>query len=256
VNLCEALSVHRSGFYAWLKKPKSRREQEDEYLLGFIKQFWLESGCVYGYRKIHKDMRAAGERCGRNRVRRLMREAGLVSQRGYKRRNHYVSGDLSTVADNVLDRQFNVDKPNQVWVTDITYIRTHEGWLFLAVIMDLFSRQIVGWSMSCRINTELVLKALLMATWRRKPKASVIVHSDQGCQYTSYDWISMLEANNMTPSMSRRGNCHDNACAESFFDDIFNYIEMFYNPIRRHGNNNDLSPAEYENNYFMKQTSV
>lgn len=276
MNLCEALSVHRSGFYAWLKKPKSRREQEDEYLLGFIKQFWLESGCVYGYRKIHKDMRAAGERCGRNRVRRLMREAGLVSQRGYKRRNHYVSGDLSTVADNVLDRQFNVDKPNQVWVTDITYIRTHEGWLFLAVIMDLFSRQIVGWSMSCRINTELVLKALLMATWRRKPKASVIVHSDQGCQYTSYDWISMLEANNMTPSMSRRGNCHDNACAESFFallkrerirrkvyptreagqNDIFNYIEMFYNPIRRHGNNNDLSPAEYEKNYFMKQTSV
>lgn len=221
-------------------------------------------------------MRAAGEQCGRNRVRRLMRQEGLVSQRGYKRRNQYPSGELSTVAGNILDRQFTVDKPNQVWVTDITYIRTQEGWLFLAVIMDLFSRQIIGWSMSNRINTELALNALLMATWRRKPKSPVIVHSDQGCQYTSYDWISMLAANNMTPSMSRRGNCHDNACAESFFallkrerirrkiyptreagkNDIFNYIEMFYNPVRRHGNNDDLSPAEYEKNYFMKQTSV
>jgi len=221
-------------------------------------------------------MRAAGERCGKNRVRHLMREAGLVSQRGYKRRNQYPSGELSTVADNILDRQFAVDKPNQVWVTDITYIRTHEGWLFLAVIMDLFSRQIVGWSMSHRINTELALNALLMATWRRKPKTPVIVHSDQGCQYTSYDWISMLKANNMTPSMSRKGNCHDNACAESFFallkrerirrkiyptreagkNDIFNYIEMFYNPVRRHGNNDDLSPADYEQNYFMKLMSV
>ena len=274
--MCSTLSVHRSGFYAWLKEPKSQRQKDDEYLLGFIKQFWLESGCVYGYRKIYKDMQAAGERCGRNRVRRLMREADLVAQRGYKRRNKYPAGELSTVAENVVNREFNVEKPNQVWVTDITYIRTHEGWLFLAVIMDLFSRQVIGWSMSDRINTDLALDALLMATWRRKPEGSVIVHSDQGCQYTSCDWISMLKSNNMIPSMSRRGNCHDNACAESFFallkrerirrkiystreagkNDIFNYIEMFYNPFRRHGNNDDLSPADYERNYFMKQTSV
>ena len=167
-------------------------------------------------------------------------------------------------------------EPNKVWVTDITYIRTYEGWLFLGVIIDLFSRQVVGWSMGDKIDTDLVLNALTMACWRRKPKGKVLVHSDQGCQYTSYDWRSMLEANNMVASMSRRGNCHDNACAESFFQllkrervrrkiyrtreegkqDIFNYIELFYNSTRRHGNNNDLSPAEYEKNYFMKKVSV
>ena len=274
--LCETLSVHRSGFYAWLNSPKSQREQDDEYLTGFIKQCWLESGGVYGYRKIHKDLRSMGESCGRNRVKRLMKLAGLKSERGYKRRNKYRSGEVATVADNIIDRQFNVDHPNQVWVTDITYIRTYEGWLFLAVVMDLFSRQIVGWSMSEKINTDLVLNALTMSVWRRNPAQELIVHSDQGCQYTSYDWISMLEAHNMRPSMSRKGNCHDNACAESFFsllkrerirrkiyatredakNDIFNYIELFYNATRRHGNNDDLSPREYEKQYFMKLTGV
>ena len=205
-----------------------------------------------------------------------MRSEGLQAQRGYKRKNNYGGGDLSTVAPNLLNREFNVEKPNTVWVTDITYIRTQEGWLFLAVIIDLFSRQVIGWSMGGRINTDLVLNAITMACWRRKPKDEVIVHSDQGCQYTSYDWQSMLKANNLVVSMSRRGNCHDNACAESFFAllkrervrrkiyrsreegkaDVFNYIELFYNPTRRHGNNNDLSPMEYEKNYFLKQGSV
>ena len=180
------------------------------------------------------------------------------------------------VAPNLLNREFNVEAPNKVWVTDITYIRTYEGWLFLAVIIYLFSRQVVGWSMSERINTGLVLNAIIMAYWRRKPKDNVIVHSDQGCQYTSYDWQSMLKTHNLTVSMSRRGNCHDNACAESFFAllkrerirrkiyrtreegkaDIFNYLELFYNSTRRHGNNNDLSPMEFEKNYFLKQKGV
>ena len=144
------------------------------------------------------------------------------------------------------------------------------------MIIDLFSRQVIGWSMGSRINTDLVLNAITMACWRRKPKDEVIVHSDQGCQYTSYDWQSMLKANNLVVSMSRRGNCHDNACAESFFTllkrerirrkvyrsreegkaDVFNYIELFYNSTRRHGNNNDLSPMEYEKNYFLKQSIV
>jgi len=274
--MCRVLKVHRSGFYAWLHEPKSQHEKEDEYLLGYIKQFWLESGCVYGYRKVYKDILAAGERCGKNRVYRLMREAGIASQRGYKRKAHYRSGEVSVAAPNHLNRAFNVEEPNKVWVTDITYIRTYEGWLFLAVVIDLFSRQVIGWSMSERINTDLALNALTMACWRRKPKGEVIVHSDQGCQYTSYDWLSMLEANGLTASMSRRGNCHDNACAESFFgllkrerikrriyrtreegkQDIFNYIELFYNSTRRHGNNNDLSPRQFEDNYFMKQLSV
>jgi putative transposase len=206
-----------------------------------------------------------------------MQQAQIQAERGYNRKTRYDSGELSTVAPNLLNREFDVSKPNTVWVTDITYIRTYEGWLFLAVIIDLFSRQVVGWSMSERINTDLVLNAITMACWRRKPKGEVIVHSDQGCQYTSYDWQSMLKANNLTVSMSRRGNCHDNACAESFFAllkrerirrkiyrtreegkaDIFNYIELFYNSTRRHGNNNnDLSPRDYENNYFLKKMGV
>ena len=274
--MCRVFEIHPSGFYAWLNEPKSKREKDDDYLLGYIKQFWLESGCVYGYRKIYKDMLSVGEQCGRNRVHRIMRAAEIQSQRGYKRKAHYNSGEISTVAPNLLNREFEVAKPNKVWVTDITYIRTYEGWLFLGVIIDLFSRQVVGWTMGDKIDTDLVLNALTMACWRRKPKDKVLVHSDQGCQYTSYDWRSMLEANNMVASMSRRGNCHDNACAESFFQllkrervrrkiyrtreegkqDIFNYIELFYNSTRRHGNNNDLSPAEYEKNYFMKKVSV
>ncbi|MGR6874610.1 IS3 family transposase [Pseudomonas sp. HK3] len=275
-SMCRVLNVHPSGFYAWHENSKSQREKDDEYLLGFIKQFWLESGCVYGYRKIYKDMLSFGEACGKNRVYRLMKSAGIQSQRGYKRKANYSGGELSTVAPNLLNREFDVVEPNTAWVTDITYIRTYKGWLYLGVVIDLFSRQVVGWSMSDRINTDLVLNAITMAIWRRKPKGNVIVHSDQGCQYTSYDWKSMLESNNLTVSMSRRGNCHDNACAESFFAllkrerirrkiyltreegkaDIFNYIELFYNSTRRHGNNNDVSPMEFERNYFVKQLGV
>jgi len=274
--MCRVLNVHPSGFYAWQHKPKSKREKEEEYYLGFIKQFWLESGCVYGYRKFYKDLLSMGEKCGKNRAYRIMKAAGIQSQRGYKRKANYSEGELSRVAPNLLNREFDVTEPNKVWVTDITYIRTYEGWLYLGVIIDLFSRQVIGWSMSDRINTDLILNAITMAIWRRKPKNQVIVHSDQGCQYTSYDWQSMLEANNLTVSMSRRGNCHDNACAESFFAllkrerirrriyrtrdegkaDVFNYIELFYNSTRRHGNNNGVSPMEYEKNYFLKQQSV
>jgi len=270
--MCRTLIVDPSGYYAWLKAPASKKQKDDEYLLGFIKQFWLESGCVYGYRKIHKDVQASGEQCGKHRVYRLMKQEGLQSRRGYKKRNHYISGEPSTVAPNLLERNFDPQEPNQVWVTDITYIRTYEGWLFLAVVIDLYSRHVVGWSMSERINTDLVLNALTMAIWRRRPKDDVIVHSDQGCQYTSYDWRSMLESQGLTASMSRKGNCHDNACAESFFGllkrerikrkiyrtredaktDVFNYIELFYNSTRRHGYANDMSPMDYEKNYFRK----
>ena len=144
--MCRVLDVHPSGFYAWLHEPQSQKAKDDEYLLGFIKQFWLESGCVYGYRKIYKDMRAMGEQCSKNRVYRIMRTAAIQSQRGYKRKAHYSNGEPSTVAPNLLSRDFDVTEPNKVWVTDITYIRTYEGWLFLAVVIDLFSRQVVGWS--------------------------------------------------------------------------------------------------------------
>ena len=269
------MQIHPSGYYAWLKQPTSARQIENARLLGLIKQFWLESGCVYGYRKIHKDLREIGETSGKNRVARLMKQEGLKSQVGY-RKPRYKSGKVAILAENHLKQDFDVKEPNQAWVTDITYIRTYEGWLFLAVVIDLFSRQVVGWSMQPKMHVDLVLNALLMAVWRRKPKNEVLIHSDQGSQYTSSDWQAFLKAHNLVCSMSRRGNCYDNAVAESFFQllkrerikrktyrdrdearqDIFNYIELFYNPIRRHGYNDDLSPAEFEKRHFKKTASV
>jgi putative transposase len=274
-NLCRMMQVHRSGYYAWIKQPKSARQKDDERLLGLIKQLWLESGCVYGYRKIHQDLRDLDETCGPNRVARLMKQAGLKAQVGYNK-PRYKGGKVSVLADNHLNQDFDVKQPNQAWVTDITYIRTYEGWLFLAVVIDLFSRQVVGWSMQPKMQVDLVLGALLMAVWRRKPKHQVVVHSDQGTQYTSSDWQNFLKTHNLVCSMSRRGNCYDNAVAESFFRllkrerikrktykdreearrDIFHYIEMFYNPVRRHGYNDDLSPIEFERRHFNKAQSV
>lgn len=259
-----------------MQQPKSVRELANDQLLGKIKQSWLESGGVYGYRKIHRDLRDLGEQCGKHRVARLMKLEGLRSQTGYKRRKGHYGGRAGTTAENTLDRQFTVSEPNRSWVTDITYIRTHEGWLYLSVVIDLFSRQVVGWAMGSRITADLAVDALLMAVWRRKPKQSVLVHSDQGSQFTSDDWQSFLKAHDLECSMSRRGNCHDNAVAESFFQllkrerikrriyptreearsDVFDYIEMFYNPHRRHGSNDGLAPVEFERQYLAKQKRV
>lgn len=262
------LDVHPSGYYSWNKASLSKRDKTSRRLMGLIKQFWLESGCVYGYRKVHSDLRDLGESCGINRVYRLMRSAGLKAQVGY-RKPRYRKGDSHVITPNRLQRQFNPLVPDEVWVTDITYIRTHEGWLYLAVVVDLFSRKVVGWSMHSQISKDIVLNALLMAVWRRQPKKQVMVHSDQGSQYTSHDWQTFLKTHGLQGSMSRRGNCHDNAVAESFFQllkrerikrkiystrdearsDVFDYIEMFYNSKRKHGSNNLLSPVEYENRY-------
>ncbi|WP_343177530.1 IS3 family transposase [Pseudomonas sp. 4810-S13] len=275
-RLCLTLKVHPSGYYAWLSEPKSARTKDDQRLLGLIKHSWLESGGVYGYRKIHDDLREVGESCGRHRVARLMRLEGLRSQTGYRRRSGKSGGKPAVASPNLLKRQFDVREPNKVWVTDITYIRTYEGWLYLAVVLDLFSRQVVGWSMKSQMTSDLAIDALLMAVWRRKPKQEVMIHSDQGSQYSSSDWRSFLKANNLVASMSRRGNCHDNAVAESFFQllkrerikrkiyttrqdargDVFDYIEMFYNPKRRHGFNNQLSPVEFEKRYTASLESV
>ena len=272
--MCQALQVHRSGFHAWLKKPESTRTKDDKRLIGLIKQSWLESGCVYGYRKIQSDMRDLGEACSKNRVHRLMRLSGIQAQVGYKKRKGHYGSKPSVVADNQLKRQFDVVEPNQAWVTDITYIDTHEGFLYLAVVIDLFSRQVVGWSMQSMMHTDLVLSALLAAVWRRKPKQTVIIHSDQGSQFTGYEWQRFAKEHNLSLSMSRRGNCHDNAVAESFFqllkrerikrrkykdrekakEDIFDYIEMFYNS--KHGYLNNQSPADYDKTYFMNQENV
>lgn len=275
-HLCRIMAVHPSGYYAWRRNALSERARDDQRLMGLIKHAWLESGGVYGYRKIHQDLREAGETCGKHRVARLMRRERLRSQTGYRRRPGAYGGKPAVVSPNRLDRRFDVTAPNVAWVTDITYIRTHEGWLYLSVVIDLFSRQVVGWSMKPRMTTDLALDALLSAIWRRKPQGVVMVHSDQGSQFSSADWQSFLKANQLEGSMSRRGNCHDNAVAESFFQllkrerikrriystreaarsDVFDYIEMFYNPLRRHGTSDGLSPIEYERRYTRSLTGV
>lgn len=275
-SMCRILKVHHSGFYAWLKEPLSNKAKDDRRIMGLLKQAWLESGCVYGYRKLHDDLRSLGENYSLNKIARLTSLAGIKAQIGYKRKAGFYGGKPAVVAPNHLDRAFNVDEPDQTWVTDITYIRTHEGWLYLAVIIDLYSRKVIGWSMQSRMQMDLVLSALLMAVWRRKPKSKVIIHSDQGSQFTSYEWQRFLKDNNLEASMSRRGNCYDNAVAESFFQllkrerirrktytnrkearqDIFDYIEFFYNPKRKHGNNGMLSPVEFEQQQKWKLAGV
>lgn len=264
--MCRVLKVHASGFYAWLKQGLSQQAKRRRRLTGLIKQSWLESGCVYGYRKVHHDLLSLGEPCAANTVAKLMRDEGLRAQVGYKRRLGKYGTKPAIVATNQLKQDFTVDVPDSVWVTDITYIRTHEGWLYLAAVIDLYSRKIVGWSMASRMQTSLALNALLMAVWRRKPTSKVIIHSDQGSQFTSHEWREFLTDHNLEPSMIRRGNCYDNAVAESFFhllktervrrktyktrkdarQDVFDYIELFYNPKRRHANNGMLSPVEFE----------
>ncbi len=271
--MCRVLGLHRSGYYAWLSNGASPREREDQRLLGLIKHHWLASGGVYGHRKVTLDLREAGEACSRHRVLRLMKAEGLHAQVGYGSKPRHRGGPVGLV-ENVLDRNFTPDAPDRVWVTDITYIRTYEGWLFLAAVMDLYSRQIVGWATQSTMTSDLVLKALTAAVWKRKPGPGLMMHSDQGCQFTSSDWQSFLKAHRMVPSMSRRGNCHDNAVAESFFSmlkkerikrriyptrevarsDVFDYIEMFYNPIRRHGSAGDVSPVEFERRYAQSGT--
>ncbi len=270
------MEVHPSGYYDWRREPESYREREDKRLTIFIKQFWLESGCHSGYRNIHLDLLEAKVSCGRDRVLRLMNQAGIRAQRGYNKPKGMYSSKPHVLIPNTLDREFQVNHPNQWWVSDITYIKTYEGFLFVAVVMDLYARNIIGWSMSSRMTDDLVLNALTMAYWRRKPANKIMLHSDQGSQYTSRDCQSLLKTLNIEPSMSRRGNCWDNAVAESFFSnlkkekirrkiyktrddaraDVFNYIEMFYNPKRRHTHNDRTPPTVYEQQYFMKQESV
>tara|TARA_R110000744_G_scaffold22984_2_gene58545 strand:- start:1046 stop:1918 length:873 start_codon:yes stop_codon:yes gene_type:complete len=273
--MCRVLKLNRSGFYAWLKQPLSIRAIEDNRLLKRIKEFYVASGGTYGSPWIHRDLREAGELCSVHRVAKIMRQNNLKAQIGYKRK--YIKGSKpSRIADNVLERDFAPTKPNTAWVSDITYIRTYEGFLYLATVIDLFSRRVVGWSMDKNMDKHLVIGALLMAVYQRRPKESVLVHSDQGSQYRSSDYLAFMKEQNLKPSMSRRGNCHDNAVAESFFatfkkrvirkkiyttrdeakTEIFNFIEMFYNPKKRHSHTGGISPAKFEEAYFLERQTV
>lgn len=245
--------------------PKSARTLADESLLTDIRKSFEDSQGIYGSPRVHFDLREAGIACGEKRVARLMLLAQLRSMGGYKRPRYRV-GMPATTAPNLLQREFTVAQPDQVWVTDITYIRTYEGWLYLTVVIDLYSRAVVGWSMKSTMATELVRDALMMAVWRRRPKNPVMIHSDQGSQFGSDEFNRWCKDNHLVPSMSRRGNCWDNAVAESFFSnlnkerikrriyasrqevksDVFDYIEGFYNRVRRHSHLDQMSPLAFE----------
>ncbi len=263
--MCRALGISHSGYYDWLNRPPSRRSLENQRLLELIHDSHQASNQIYGAPRIWIDLREIGEKVSLNRVARIMQANKIKAVRGYKRPGYKYHKPLVAVP-NRLQQQFTIDQPDRAWVTDITYIRTYEGWLYLAVVMDLYSRKIIGWSMKATLAKEIVLDAILMAVWRRNPQQEVIIHSDQGSQYSSDEWYRFCASHNLMPSMSRRGNCYDNAAAESFFSslkkekirryifktreearsEIFDYIEVFYNRARRHAHIGNISPVAYE----------
>ncbi len=268
--MCRLLAVSRSGYYAWRVRPESQRAKTDRELMTLIRQIHSDTDGVYGAAKIAAELNEQGYPCGRHKVARLMRIAGL---QGCPKPVFKVTTQRDpshAVADNLLDQDFTAAGPNERWSSDITYIKTRQGWLYLAVVMDLYSRRIVGWSMSRWISRHLVIDALRMALDARQPSGALIHHSDRGAQYTSDDFRDELDKHGIQCSMSGRGNCYDNAVVESFFGllkrervnrvryrtrdeakaDVFDYIEVFYNRKRRHGYLGNISPAAFE-----KQTS-
>ena len=264
--MCRVLEVSTSGYYDWRGRAESRRQKQDRRLVVEIKAIHKESRQTYGSPRIHDELKDRGVRCGRKRVARLMRLHGLRAKQTRRFKATTDSTHTLPVAENVLSRQFTPSAPDVVWAADITYIPTRQGWLYLAVVLDLFSRRVVGWSMHKRLGRSLVLDALQMALRRRSPRPGLIHHSDRGSQYASGDYQGLLQAQQMVCSMSRRGNCWDNAPVESFFStlkrelvhhrrwqtrtearaEIFEYIEVWYNRQRRHSSLGYQSPVQYE----------
>lgn len=263
--LCEALGVSRSGFHAWLGRAPSARARSDEMLGARVRASFISRYRTYGARRVWHDVLAEGQPCGLHRIERLMRQQALKA-RPRRRGLPKDDGQRSVIAENVLDRQFSAEAPNQKWVADFTYIWTAEGWLYVAAVIDLFSRRVVGWSMSATMTAQLVTDALMMAIWRRGKPDALLHHSDQGSQYTSEQFQRLMADNGVTCSMSRSGNVWDNAAMESFFSslkteriarktyrtrnqakaEVFDYIERFYNPTRRHSTLGYLSPIDFE----------
>lgn len=264
--MCNILEVNRSCYYEWLNSAPSARKLEDEELSKKIKVIFLENKCLYGSRRIRKALIKEGYKISRRRVGTLMKKQGLYCKTLRKFKVTTDSNHKLPIAPNLLNRNFYQDKPDQAYVGDITYIPTLEGWLYLAVVIDLFSRRVVGWAMDNNMKTSLINDALLMAIWKRKPPKGLISHSDRGVQYASDSHRDLLKEHGIIQSMSRKGNCWDNAVPESFFhtlkteliyhetyetreqakDDIFKYIEAYYNRARMHSTNGYLSPVEYE----------
>ena len=265
--LCKVMQVSRSGYYSWKNRKKSKRDQEREFLISKVKELHRISRGTYGKRRMAVELEAAtGIPCGVHKAGTLMKLAGVQVKRRKKFKATTNSKHGLPVSPNLLARDFTVQEPDKVYVGDITYIWTSEGWLYLAVVIDLYSRKVVGWALARRMTKQLVIDALVMAVWRRKPCAGLIFHSDRGSQYCSHDFQNTLKQHEIISSISRKGNCWDNAVAESFFGtlkielihgadyttrdqtkgDIVNYIEMFYNCKRRHSYLGYMSPMDWE----------
>jgi transposase InsO family protein len=264
--MCEVLEVSRSGYYAWQGRPASARDQEDEQLVVAIKAAHAVGRGNYGSPRVHRALRKSGTRVGKKRVARLMRREGIVAKRRKKFCITTDSKHPDPIAPNILNREFDIEQPNTAWVTDVTYVWTHQGWLYLAAILDLCSRRVVGWATSANNDRELALDALERATNSRRPLPGLLHHSDRGSVYASHDYRTTLANCAMTPSMSRKGDCWDNAVAESFFATIkgemldhqtfetraeataaiADYVDAFYNVLRLHSSIGYVSPIEFE----------
>jgi putative transposase len=276
MRLCQTMGVSPSGFYAWDSRPPSARAQVDALLREQIETIYIRSRRTYGAPRVHAELRALGVRSGRKRVARLMREAGLVGvHRRRPPRTTWRDRDVAPAPD-LVHRQFATPAPNRLWVADITYVRTGAGWLYLAVVLDAFSRRVVGWAMSGLLEATLVLDALNMALWNRRPAPGVVHHSDHGAQYTSLAYGRRCQEAGIVPSMGSAGDAYDNALAEAFFATLetellmrrrfidrgtarralFDYIEGWYNPHRRHSALGYLSPAEFERRWWQQPNAA
>ena len=273
--LCRVLNVTESGYHSWRTRPHIRKH-DNHALLGHISAVHQDSRGRYGAPRVHVELNERGVRCSRRRVARLMRSAGLQGKGKRKYKHTTDSEHALPVAENLVQRTFSVPQPNAVWAGDLTYLRTREGWLYLAVLLDLHSRRVVGWAMGSRMTTDLPLSALSMAYHRRRPSPGLVHRSDRGTQYASHRYQHALRAMGMTCSMSRKGDCFDNAVVESFFAslkrelvegrvfetrreaelEVFAYIEQFYNRKRRHSALGYLSPAEFENRALAVERRV
>jgi putative transposase len=275
--LCRVLGVSRAGFYAWSGRPPSARARADQALTNQIRQIHTRSRATYGAPRIHAELRLDhGIGVGRKRVARLLRAAGLVGCHRRRRAGLTRRDPQASLAPDLVNRQFSADAPDRVWTADITYIPTWSGWLYLAVILDVFSRRVVGWAMADHLRTELVIDALDMAIWNRRPAEGLVHHSDQGCQYTSLAFGRRLREAGLVASMGSVGDCFDNAITESFFATlecelldrqrfrsqtearvaVFDYLEGFYNPRRRHSTLGQLSPLDYERSHQQQDASA
>jgi len=266
-TLCRVLCVAASGYYAWRRRERRLRDYENQRLLVEIKAVHKRSHGNYGSPRIYHDLRHKGLSCSENRVARIMRNNGIRAKTTRKFKVTTDSKHTQPVAENLLRREFEVKQPNAVWTSDISFVWTRAGWMYLAVVLDLFSRRIVGWAMDKRMKRQLIINALVMAIGRRRPSPGLLHHSDRGSQYASNDYQKLLKKHGIIPSMSRKGDCWDNAPTESFFStlkrervyhktyrtrleartDIFNYIECWYNPHRIHSTLGYQSPAQFEN---------